>query len=339
MCGSAGESSCACLASSVGRGEWADEPRANRNAAPDGVYFTALPMRFTQNLSQVRRIGSHARKRRPTAIDRSQTAFVDERLELTRHIEHERTQHDGLRMNLQSTGGNLRDVQHLVDEVAQVGRWRPRYGRRAGPSSRRQIAVDTLSFSSPTNPTIALSGVRSSVRCWRGIALCRIRPRHFAIESLEPDDRSATCRIACRRPWNEKDAEEDDGGETEDPENDAQRLDGILVSDDQTSTGRPYGLKGNGVVGLPERRPISDDEHRIHAGEDRRRDRSAGACSTTARTAESVATLSSEPWSRTCASRARPMATADCWASMRASAPLPLLRWHGAVTGDQASDR
>jgi hypothetical protein len=111
----------ACLASSVGRGEWPTSRARTENAAGRRVLHR-IADEIYKNLPQVSRIGSDARKCHSDGDRQIQTAFVDERLELTRHIEHERTEHDGLRMNLQSTGGNLRDVQHLVDEVAQVGR-------------------------------------------------------------------------------------------------------------------------------------------------------------------------------------------------------------------------
>ena len=66
---------------------------------------------------------------------------------------------------------------------------------------------------------------------------------------------------------NETDAEDDDGGETKDPENNAQRLDAILVSDDKRPLGARASRERNGMVGpCVERRSIADDENRIRAG-------------------------------------------------------------------------
>ena len=115
------DSRAACRASGVGRGE-PPTSRARTEMPPAGVYFTALPMRFTRIcrrcVGSVRTRGSVA----PTAMDRFRPRSLtsDSSSLATLSTNGRRTMR--LRMDLQSTGGNLRDVEHLVDEMAQMCR-------------------------------------------------------------------------------------------------------------------------------------------------------------------------------------------------------------------------
>ena len=132
----------------------------------------------------MRRIGSHARQRRADGDRQAETAFVDERFELARDVQHERTQHERLRMHLESAGGDLRDVEHLIDEMSQMRRRRGDAVDRRH-LSRREIAVDAVLEQLDESDDRVERRAQLVRDVGEKLALRRVRARHFAVQPLE----------------------------------------------------------------------------------------------------------------------------------------------------------
>ena len=134
-------------------------------------------------------------------------------------------------MHLEPTRGDLRDVQHLIDEMSQMRRRRGDAvdGRHL---SRREIAVHTVlqQFDESDDRVERRAKLVRDVR--EELALRRVRARHLAVQSLELrralGDANRLAALA-----NDADAEKRDRRETQHPEHDPQRLDAAAVRDDE----------------------------------------------------------------------------------------------------------
>jgi hypothetical protein len=62
-------------------------------------------------------IGPHTRQRRADSDREAEATLAHERLQFARDIQHERAEHERLRVNLETAGSNLGDVEDLVDQV------------------------------------------------------------------------------------------------------------------------------------------------------------------------------------------------------------------------------
>src|SRR5207248_1901298 len=96
-----------------------------------------------EDLTQVCRIGAQTGQRCAYGNRKVQSTFVHERFELARHVQHEWSQRNRLWMYLETPSSDLRDVEHLVDEMPQMRRRRgDAIDRRHLP--RREVAVNTV---------------------------------------------------------------------------------------------------------------------------------------------------------------------------------------------------
>ena len=197
-----------------------DEPRAHRDAARRRVLHR-IADQVDENLAQVRRVGAHARQRRADRDREAQSALADQRLELARDVEHERPEHDRLGMNLETAGGDLRDVEHLIDEMAQMRR------RRRDPVDRRHLP----------RRQIAIHAVLQQLdeaddRVERRAQLVRDVREELALRGWRAGPRSTAARArrtlgdAHRLPAlsQHATAKDDDGNESQGPKRDTQRL-------------------------------------------------------------------------------------------------------------------
>ena len=151
----------------------------------------------------------------PTVIEKASPLLADERFQLARHVEHERAQHDRLGVHLQSARGDLGDIEHLIDEMAQMR-------RRRGDTihgwylARCEVAVKTVAQQFDETD----DGVERRAQLVRDVreefALRLVGALHVAVESLEFNRTSSDMECALLFSQEPK-CEEEHAGDTERP--------------------------------------------------------------------------------------------------------------------------
>ena len=220
-------------------------------------------------MSQVSRIGSHAGKGRADGDREAQASLVDQRLQLTRDVQHERSKHERFGVHLESPGGDLRDVEHLVHEMSQVcGRRRDAVDGRN--LARRQIAVHTvLEQLDETNDRVER---RSQLVRDIGekLALRRVGARHFAVQSLELRGTFGDANRQTTFADHAK-SEKCDGGETQRPEDEPKGGNTPTMGDDESPRHGRRNVEPHDVPEiLSERGGIAVDEDGVRSSENRR---------------------------------------------------------------------
>ncbi len=212
----------------------------------------------------------------PTAIDKlSPRSLISDSSSLAMFSTNG-PQHERFGMHLESAGGDLGDVEHLIDEMSQMRRRRGDAVHRRH-LTRRQIAVHAVLQQLDE----ADDGVERRAQLVRDVreklALRRVGARNFAVQSLEL---SRTLGDANRlAPLAEQaKAEERDRRETQRPEQRAARIDAAVVRDDQRQTlvhwrrvaHRDKRLAAVATIARGERRRIAGDDRRCRDRRDRR---------------------------------------------------------------------
>src|SRR5438094_7837782 len=112
---------------------------AARRCVLDGV-----ANQIHEDLPAVSRMRAHAWQRGADGDGQIQSALIDQRLQLTHDVEHERPQYDGFSVNFESSRRDLGDVEDLIDEMSQMsGRCRNALDGRC--LTRRQVTVNAVS--------------------------------------------------------------------------------------------------------------------------------------------------------------------------------------------------
>src|SRR5688500_28063 len=119
-----------------------DEPATHRDPARSRE-LDGVAEEIDEDLTQMSGIGADARKRRTDGQRQAQPLLVDQRLDLTRDVEHEWTKVERLRVHFESAGCDLRKVENLVDEVAQMIR-RGLDALDRPDLARTELTVDTV---------------------------------------------------------------------------------------------------------------------------------------------------------------------------------------------------